>query len=436
MHKLVLQRGLSLCLNSVHGRMWTTPRASSVIVTAVILRLFLFVAFPGLPDLLTNRVEISTPVTSFKRLQEGLFLYTRSVSPYDGGVFYQAPLLLAVFSAIPAFLTHIVYILADVQSALSLLSIASSGTAASSPLYSSSRKGTSWPPWASAAAFLLNPFTIATCLARSTIAFTNTAILTGIAKAVDGDIGPAILAISMASYLSLYPVLLLPPVIMLAYDAKNRSKTPSFSKYAAKYAGLFLVCISGLLGLSYFITSNSWEFLRSTYGVHLLLSDLTPNVGLWWYFFIEMFDSFREFFLCVFQLHLVVYIAGLCVRLRKQPLFVITTILGISSIFKSYPSIGDTALYLSLLSLYRHVFPLMRYAFFGTATLLYATLLGPAFYYLWIYAGSGNANFFYAITLVWCLALTVIVVDALHAVLRDEWEHERPEMRGKQVVLI
>jgi phosphatidylinositol glycan class U len=46
-------------------------------------------------------------------------------------------------------------------------------------------------------------------------------------------------------------------------------------------------------------------------------------------------------------------------RSRKQPLFVITTILGISAIFKSYPSIGDTALYLSLLSLYRHVFPCM-----------------------------------------------------------------------------
>ena len=42
---------------------------------------------------------------------------------------------------------------------------------------------------------------------------------------------------------------------------------------------------------------------------------------------------------------------------RKQPLFAITTLLGISSIFKSYPSIGDTALYLSLLSLYRHIFP-------------------------------------------------------------------------------
>lgn len=143
---------------------------------------------------------------------------------------------------------------------------------------------------------------------------------------------------------------------------------------------------------------------------------------------------------------------------RNQQLFVIITILGISSIFKSYPSIGDTALYLSLLSLYRHVFPrkflpppppslpllqlprshnaVMRYAFFATCTLLYATLLGPAFYYLWIYAGSGNANFFYAITLVWSLAVTVIVGDALFAVLRDELETQRPEMKGRDVVQI
>jgi GPI-anchor transamidase subunit U len=75
----------------------------------------------------------------------------------------------------------------------------------------------------------------------------------------------------------------------------------------------------------------------------------------------------------------------------------------------------------------------MRYKFFAVSTLLYATLLGPAFYHLWIYAGSGNANFFYAITLVWSLALSIMVGDSLFAVLRDEWEVERPEMRGKEV---
>lgn len=74
-----------------------------------------------------------------------------------------------------------------------------------------------------------------------------------------------------------------------------------------------------------------------------------------------------------------------------------------------------------------------RYTFLAASVLLYATLLGPAFYHIWIYAGSGNANFFYAITLVWSLGLSVLVGDSLFAVLRDEWEALRPEMRGKDV---
>lgn len=56
---------------------------------AAAVRLLLFTAFPSLPNLLAGRVEVSTPVTSFKRLQEGLFLYTHNVSPYDGGVYHQ-----------------------------------------------------------------------------------------------------------------------------------------------------------------------------------------------------------------------------------------------------------------------------------------------------------------------------------------------------------
>jgi len=189
----------------------------------------------------------------------------------------------------------------------------------------------------------------------------------------------------------------------------------------------------GMLLYASALLTGSWEFLAATYGVRLLLPDLTPNVGLWWYFFTEMFDSFREFFLGVFWLHIVSYVGGLTFRLRQQPLFVATSLLGIFAIFQPYPSIADSSLYLALVPLYRHVFPLMRYSFLASSTLLYASFLGPAFYYLWIYAGSGNANFFYAITLVWSLGLSVVVGDSLYAVLRDEWEVERPEMRGKEV---
>lgn len=35
--------------------------------------------------------------------------------------------------------------------------------------------------------------------------------------------------------------------------------------------------------------------------ISLTLPDLTPNPGLWWYFFTEMFDHFRLFFLMVFS---------------------------------------------------------------------------------------------------------------------------------------
>lgn len=42
-------------------------RKAAVYVAALALRLLLSLAFPSLPDLLTSRVEVSTPVSSFKR---------------------------------------------------------------------------------------------------------------------------------------------------------------------------------------------------------------------------------------------------------------------------------------------------------------------------------------------------------------------------------
>lgn len=281
--------------------------------------------------------------------------------------------------------------------------------------------------------FLFNPFTIATCIGRPTSVFTTCAILHAISKAVQGNSFTAMFALSFAAYLSMYPILLFPPLALLCYDRRKPLKNPE-SMYSFVIGNAVAVggSLYSLLHMSSLIT-GSWEFLSSTYGVQLLLPDLTPNVGLWWYFFIEMFDSFRNFFLGVFWIHLSSYVAGLTIRLRRQPLFVLTLLLGIFAIFKPYPSISDTSLFLAMLPLYRHVFPLMRYTFLASSTILYATLLGPAFYYLWIYAGSGNANFFYAITLVWSLGLSLLTSDALFAVLRDELEVERPEMKGKEI---
>ncbi|KAK2809187.1 hypothetical protein FQN50_004023 [Emmonsiellopsis sp. PD_5] len=413
-------------------------RKLGVFGAAIALRILLFTLFPTLPDLLTGRVEVSTPVSSFKRLQEGVFLYTRGVSPYDGGVYHQAPILLPIFSLLPQaqdhpLLTGLVYIILDLLNAAALISISNSGESVVSRLFTSPRKNIRWGGVSIAAGYLFNPFVIATCLGRSPNAFTNSAILYAVSNAVTGNTFNSLLALGFASYLSLYPALLFPPLILLCYDrnvTRGRS-SGSAVVYALQYFLLFVASVAVLLCISYIITGNSWEFISATYGVQLLVPDLTPNAGLWWYFLIEIFDPFREFFLGVFWLHLAGYVGALTVRMRTQPLFVITSLLGIFAIFKPYPSISDVSIYFALLPLYRHVFPLMRYTFFAVAALFYATLLGPAFHHLWIYAGSGNANFFYAITLVWSLGLSILVADSIFAVLRDEWEIERPEMKGK-----
>ncbi|KAI9375001.1 GPI transamidase subunit PIG-U [Aspergillus egyptiacus] len=415
-------------------------RKAAVFGGALALRLALLLLFPSLPDLLTGRVEVSTPVTSFKRLQEGLFLYNRNVSPYDGGVYHQAPLLLPLFSLLPnaqeyPFPTALFYSLLDLLNANALVTISDSAQAVSGRLYSSTRKEIKWDGAVVAAWFLFSPFTIATCLGRSTGVLTSTGILYAISAAIQGKSLNAMFALGLASYLSIYPALLFIPLILLCYDrqAQLSNTAPSTALFAVKHFVVFLVSIAGLLGASILIIGDFSTLISATYGFQLLVPDLTPNIGLWWYFFIEIFDFFRDFFLGVFWLHLAAYAGSLSVRLRRQPLFVLTSLLGVFAVFKPYPSIADASLYFALLPLYRHIFPLMRYTFFSVSALLYASLLGPAFYHLWIYAGSGNANFFYAITLVWSLGLSLIIADTVFAALRDEWEQENPEARGKTV---
>lgn len=82
-------------------------------------------------------------------VQEGLFLYNHNVSPYDGGVYHQAPLLLPLFSLLPSFaswpvFTYLLYIAVDLLSANALMTIAESGVAGLSAQFTSPRKDKRW----------------------------------------------------------------------------------------------------------------------------------------------------------------------------------------------------------------------------------------------------------------------------------------------------
>lgn len=60
----------------------------------------------------------------------------------------------------------------------------------------------------------------------------------------------------------------------------------------------------------------------------------------------------------------------------------------------------------------------LRHPIVTTLLHLHAALLLPLFHHLWLTQGTGNANFFYASTLVFGLANGAALLDALWAGLR------------------
>ncbi|KAJ4468039.1 GPI transamidase subunit PIG-U-domain-containing protein [Lentinula lateritia] len=179
----------------------------------------------------------------------------------------------------------------------------------------------------------------------------------------------------------------------------------------------FLVYFAALSLVSTLIVGH-WGWMGSTWGASLSLPSLTPNPGLWWYFFTEMFDHFRAFFLVVFEVHLLMYVAPICIKFQHDPLYALFLLTGILATFKPYPTLSDQGLFLVMWGIFGEVYPFLRTPLPALLTLLHSTLLQPLFAHLWLTHGRGNANFYYATTLVGACAGGMGVVDGVWGGLR------------------
>ena len=122
---------------------------------------------------------------------------------------------------------------------------------------------------------------------------------------------------------------------------------------------------------------------------------------------------------------------------RYDPLYATFLLLGVLGTFKAYPTLSDPGLFLSALSLFPEVYPCeipmqqacsvsadqialpdLRHQMVTALLHLHAALLMPLFNYLWLSTGTGNANFFYASTLVFACANGAALIDAIWAGLR------------------
>lgn len=222
-----------------------------------------------------------------------------------------------------------------------------------------------------------------------------------------------LVALALETQKNFYPVVLIVP-IALSFSESSRSKI--ISRTLTTLA--FLTILFGVQYLSYTLMGN-WKFMDSTYGFIVHCRDLTPNIGLFWYFFTEMFDHFRYLFLYTFQLNTtILYLLPLTYTFMDCPEFLLTVLLSLITIFRSYPCIGDVAFYLSLIPMWSRAAPFMSHNFIVVATFLVTSVLGPTVYHLWIYSNSANANFYFGVTLVFCTANIFLLTDLTFAFLK------------------
>ncbi|KAG8727341.1 hypothetical protein FRC12_022594 [Ceratobasidium sp. 428] len=178
------------------------------------------------------------------------------------------------------------------------------------------------------------------------------------------------------------------------------------------------VAYFGLLAVAGSLVAGGWGWIWRSWGAVVTLSDATPNCGLWWYFFTEMFDHYRPFFLFAFSVHPLIYIAPICMKFKHDPFYAAYLLLGVSATLKSYPTLADAGLFISLTPLFPETFAYLRHPLPTVLLHLHAALLMPLASHLWLAQGTGNANFLYAATLVYGLANGAMVIDAVWGGLR------------------
>ncbi|KAF4367803.1 hypothetical protein F8388_016626 [Cannabis sativa] len=416
-------------------------------LTASLFFRLILIYFPNNLNL-ASRPEISTPITSLRRLAEGYWLKQSSLSPYAGSMYHGSPLLLSLLGPLTVkrnggqpnhLLCGLVFVIADVVNAMLIRAIGQvlqtsyNQRLKSLGLDAISKRSEILPSRDIAAlVYLWNPYTIVACVGLSTSPIENMAVILSLYGACTCKAPLAAFGWVMATHLSLYPVILVIPVILiLGYGpetpprkllrlrkygkiedapSSDHSRQPREAKKQQDQAYNFswrpvvkfivwsmiwLVYVIVLCGLSVRQYGGLEEMFKRTYGFILTVPDLSPNIGVLWYFFAEKFLSD-----CFPHEHFVHDISA-----------------GYKA--ESPPLLSGLCVYCNLFN--AKVLPFnMQFSFFLFCAYVGVSLLSPVMHNLWIWRGTGNANFYFATAMAYACLQIVLVVESVSAMLNHD----------------
>uniref|UniRef100_A0A0E0CAW1 GPI transamidase subunit PIG-U n=1 Tax=Oryza meridionalis TaxID=40149 RepID=A0A0E0CAW1_9ORYZ len=381
---------------------------------------------------LASRPEVSTPLTSIRRLAEGYWLKQASMSPYSGLLDI---MFIFVADFIAAMLIRATGHRLNITRNRSLNSLELTEAVSNSVNISAGD--------IASLIYLWNPWVIVTCVGSCTSPIENLMVVIMIYGACSRLAPLAAFGYVMSTHLTLYPAILIVPIILLLgygpdtppakvfrLKISNASKTEvsDNDKFSSSrdvqqfmWKPVFYFVLWMLFWSCYVLLLSSMilnkvgglqEMFEKTYGFILTVKGLSPNIGVLWYFFAEVFDFFRSFFLIVFNMNIVFMVLPLAIRLKHRPCFLAFVYTAIVAMLKSYPSVGDSALYLGLLGLFATELAEMKFTFFLFFGYIGVSLLSPVMHNLWIWRGTGNANFYFATGLAYTCIQTMLVVES------------------------
>lgn len=214
-----------------------------VALGCIAARLAVTCLFPALQQQLDQSVEFSTPVTSFRSLQEGIYLLRNNIQVYNHGVVHHPPILVFFLSLFDSDrLISIIYASIDGLIAYQLTKMTK---------VFKNLKIQSWLP---GLLYAVNPLVLLSCVSRSSIIFTNFAISSSLyCVLTEGNVILSSVMISVAGYLSFYPLLLLIPLLGMLKNWRQRM----FAVTVSILSLLILLLFSyNMLG------GESWSFLK------------------------------------------------------------------------------------------------------------------------------------------------------------------------------
>ena len=425
--------------------MQPSPNALLVgsIVTGILLRTQLFWTFDSNPHVhafIADRVEISSPVSGFKNIENGIFLRSHDLSPYANDVFHSSPIILSIFEYLVtnAFYLKATFIIIDVITGLCLYFIASSSQRFFQdhfPKHFTSTLSHTFlcsPYFALFCHFFyyLNPLVILVSCCKSTANLSHALISLSISLSIYGSVTLSSTVLALATVLDVYPVLLVPIHIVLMIqccESRRRSLVLSVTLFVATY----LFAVIYLFGFNYKLNGSDWDFIDKFYGFMFFGTDITPNLGCWWYFRMSLFKRFGSFFTIILNLQPIAFMMPTIWRFGAFPFYPLFLMIHQYSVFRVYPVISDGIFGITFLVISSFMF----WNHFKHSLLLiivYCIGLQLMFFmwYMWIEGGVGNANFYYAGNILYNISQLYAMVTSIKAARKDMADRESVKVKS------